>query len=55
LPLLGGFAVTLEYGISRPTYDIDVLDVAPARVVDILMREGGKGSLLATEFKATCP
>ena len=39
LPCFGGFAVTLEYGISRTTSDIDVLDVAPPRVVDILIRE----------------
>ena len=51
LPCFGGFAVTLEYGISRTTSDIDVLDVAPPRVVDILMREGGKGSPLAIKHK----
>jgi len=51
LPCFGGFAVTLEYGISRTTSDIDVLDVAPPRVVDILIREGGKGSPLAIKHK----
>ena len=44
LPCFGGFAVTLEYGISRLTSDIDVLDVAPPRMVATLMKEGGKGS-----------
>ncbi len=51
LPCFGGFAVTLAYGISRLTYDIDVLDVAPHRAVAALMREGGKGSPLAIEHK----
>lgn len=47
LPCFGGFAVTLEYGISRPTADIDVLDVAPPGLVPILMVGAGKGSPLA--------
>ena len=51
LPCFGGFAITLKYGISRPTFDIDVLDVSPPRVVDILIREGGKGSPLAIEHQ----
>ena len=48
LPCFGGFAVTLEYGISRLT---DVLDVAPPRIVAVLMKEGGKGSPLAIKHK----
>lgn len=51
LPCFGGFAVTLAYGISRLTFDIDVLDVAPPHAAEILMREGGKGSPLAIEHK----
>jgi hypothetical protein len=51
LPCFGGFAVTLAYGISRLTFDIDVLDVAPPRAVEVLMREGGEGSPLAIEHK----
>ena len=51
LPCFGGFAVTLEYGISRLTSDIDVLDVAPPRMVATLMKEGGKGSPLAIKHK----
>ena len=45
LPCFGGFAVTLGYGISRMTSDIDVLDVAPPRMVATLMREGGRQGL----------
>jgi len=51
LPCFGGFAVTQEYGISRQTSDIDVLDVDPPRAVDFLIREGGLGSPLAIEHK----
>jgi hypothetical protein len=51
LPCFGGFAVTLEYGISRLTADIDVLDVAPPRIVAVLMKEGGKGFPLAIKHK----
>jgi hypothetical protein len=51
LPCFGGFAVTLAYGISRLTFDIDVLDIAPPHAAKILMREGGKGSPLAIEHK----
>ena len=51
LPCFGGFAVTLAYGLSRLTFDIDVLDVAPPHAVEVLMREGGKGSPLAIKHK----
>jgi hypothetical protein len=51
LPCFGGFAVTLAYGLSRLTFDIDVLDVAPPRAVEVLTREGGKGSPLAIKHK----
>jgi Nucleotidyltransferase of unknown function (DUF6036) len=51
LSCFGGFAVTLQYGVSRLTSDIDILDVAPRNVVDLLIREGGKGSPLAIEHK----
>jgi hypothetical protein len=47
LPCFGCFAVSIEYGISRSTLDIDVLDVAPPYIVAILHKEGGKGSPLA--------
>jgi len=51
LPCFGGFAITLEYGISRSTADIDVLDVAPPSAIRTLMCEGGKGSPLAIEHQ----
>jgi len=51
LPCFGGFAVTIEYVISRSTSDIDVLDVAPRKLGKVLLREGGLGSPLATKHK----
>lgn len=51
LPCFGGFAVTQAYGISRATSDIDVLDVAPPRVVDFLVKQAGKGSELHQRYK----
>lgn len=43
--------MTLEYGISRTTADIDVMDVAPHKAIEALAREGGKGSPLAIRYK----
>jgi hypothetical protein len=37
LDCMGGFVVTLVYGFSRPTADLDVLEIAP--------REAGKPML----------
>lgn len=51
LPCFGGFAVTLAYGISRSTADIDVFDVAPPWMAAVLMKEGGKESPLAIKHK----
>jgi hypothetical protein len=35
LPVFGGFAVTQQYGLSRETSDIDVLDIAPRGMVSV--------------------
>lgn len=51
LHCFGGFAVTLAYGISRTTQDIDVLDVAPHGMISTLLVEAGKGSPLAVEHE----
>jgi hypothetical protein len=51
LNCFGGFAVTLAYGINRATQDIDVLAVAPHRMVAALLSQAGKGSPLAIEHK----
>lgn len=51
LNCFGGFAVTLAYGISRTTQDIDVLDVAPHRMAGELLNLAGKGSPLAIKHQ----
>jgi hypothetical protein len=51
LPVFGGFAVTLQYGISRLTSDIDVLDVAPPHILEVLQREAGLGSPLSQRHR----
>lgn len=44
LDCMGGFVVTLVYGFSRPTADLDVLEIAPAAagrpLVDLAMQGG---------------
>ena len=51
LPVFGGFAVSMVYGIGRPTGDIDVLDVAPPQAIHTLMQHGGRESELAARHK----
>lgn len=51
LPVFGGFAVTMAYGLSRATSDIDVLDIAPNHLVRTLTELGGKASHLASKYK----
>jgi hypothetical protein len=43
---IGGFAVSLYYGLARPTGDIDVVDVAPGSAKPWLTRTAGRGSAL---------
>ena len=43
---LGGFAVSLYYGLARPTGDIDVVEVAPSDAKPWLVRTAGEGSPL---------
>src|SRR5215210_8359782 len=46
LHCLGGFAISLVYGLTRPTVDIDVCDVAPGRAKAELVSLAGEGSPL---------
>jgi len=46
LHCLGGFVVTVQYGFSRTTADLDYLSVAPGRAVVPLTDRAGKGSSL---------
>ena len=34
LDCIGGFVVTMLYGLSRPTADVDVLEIAPRAAAD---------------------
>jgi len=43
---IGGFVVSLYYGLARPTGDIDVVDVAQSSAKPWLSRTAGKGSAL---------
>jgi hypothetical protein len=51
LPIIGGFAVSLVYGIGRSTVDIDVLEAAPPHLHQILVELGGQGSDSARRHK----
>ena len=43
---LGGFAVTLHYGLMRPTGDIDVWHVIPTHAAPWLAKIAGEGTAL---------
>lgn len=51
LHCLGGFAVTMQYGMSRTTADIDVLAAIPAGALSQLQRLAGEGSDLHRRFR----
>lgn len=34
MSIAGGFVVTMLYGLSRPTADVDVLEIAPRAAAD---------------------
>jgi hypothetical protein len=48
---LGGFVVTLMYGLKRPTADVDVISIAPIEQRKELLEQGGKGSALHKKYK----
>jgi Nucleotidyltransferase of unknown function (DUF6036) len=47
LHCLGGFVVAVRYGLSRPTADLDYLEVIPARHDALLQKLAGPGSALS--------
>ena len=51
LTCIGGFAVSLFYGLSRPTGDLDVVDVTPAHLRPWLMEIAGQGRALHSKHK----
>jgi hypothetical protein len=51
LHCIGGFVVSLFYGLPRPTADVDYFDVFPYASVDELQALAGAGSRLALKYK----
>lgn len=47
---LGGFVITVVYGLSRPTADVDVLTVVPRGEIERLLSLAGKGSALHRKY-----
>lgn len=50
LDCMGGFVVTMLYGLNRPTADIDVLEIAPAAVAAEFRRLGSMGGALHRKY-----
>jgi len=50
LHCLGGFAVTLQYGLSRATSDIDILAALPSETLPNLQLLAGEGSDLHRRY-----
>jgi len=51
LHCLGGFVVTMLYGLKRPTVDVDVLSITPTHQREFLLQLAGKGSKLQQKYK----
>lgn len=51
LDCMGGFVVTLVYGFSRPTGDLDVLEIAPKDTGRAVLELGMQGSALHKKHK----
>ena len=51
LDCMGGFVVTTVYGFSRPTGDLDVLEIAPAEVGRSILALGMRGGPLHKKYK----
>ena len=51
LDCMGGFVVTMVYGFSRPTGDLDVLEIAPAEVGRSMLALGMRGGSLHKKYK----
>ena len=51
LDCMGGFVVTTVYGFSRPTGDLDVLEIAPRDAGRAVLELGMQGSALHRKYK----
>ncbi len=50
LHCLGGFVVTMQYGLNRPTADVDILKIVPHGEIDSVMNLAGKRSPLHKKY-----
>ena len=50
LDCMGGFVVTMVYGFSRPTGDLDVLEIAPKDAGRAMLELGMRGGLLHKKY-----
>src|ERR1051326_7717000 len=50
LHCLGGFVMTMLYGMDRPTADVDVLPLGVNSATESLMRLAGEGSVLHKKY-----
>jgi len=50
LHCLGGFVVTMLYGLGRPTADVDVIMITPRDAIEHLLQLAGKGSELQRKY-----
>jgi uncharacterized nucleotidyltransferase DUF6036 len=48
---LGGFALTVLYGLSRPTADVDFIEIRPREADDELIRIAGGDSEIGRRYK----
>jgi hypothetical protein len=51
LDSIGGFVVTLLYGLERPTADIDVIEPAPRAAAEAMMELGIRGGPLHQKYR----
>ena len=51
LDCIGGFVVTLFYGLERPTADVDLIELAPRVAAEILMGLGIRGGPLHQKYR----
>jgi hypothetical protein len=50
LDCIGGFVVTMLYGLSRPTADVDVLEIAPQSAADAFSQVALQGGELHKKY-----
>ena len=51
LDCIGGFVVSLLYGLERPTADVDVIELAPSDAAQTLMQLGAQGGPLHKKYR----